>query len=149
MIFKRKPVFGQPTKVEIGSVFSSKIKAFKYGAVLKKMIAERQKQIADLNTLQLEKGLDSEGRDLGVYKVFSYKNRFRPVDLKDTGAFHKSIKPVPHANKFEMVATDEKADALQDKYGDAILGLSDQDKQFLIDDIRQEFLAEGRKTILK
>lgn len=149
MIVKKKYVTGTKVNVSISEYFSERLKAFNVGATIKELLEERKNVISDLNTEQLNKGLDSEGNDLGVYKIFSYKNRFRPVDLRDTGAFHNSIQPKLNKERIEVIATDEKTDMLQDKYGDEILGLSDEGKQYLIDDIRDEFIQSYRKAVLK
>lgn len=149
MIVKKSVVSGGKVNVSISEYFSERLKQFDVFKTIKSLLEERENQIADLNTSQLEKGTDSEGNDLGVYKIFSYKNRFRPVDLRDTGAFHNSINPDVKKDQFQMIATDEKTDMLQDKYGDAILGLNDESKQYIIDDIREELINASRKAILK
>ena len=149
MIVKKAAISGAKVNVSISQFFSERLKQFDVMKAIKALIEERENQIADLNTAQLEKGEDSEGNDLGVYKVFSYKNRFRPVDLRDTGAFHNSINPDVKKDQFIMSATDEKTDMLQDKYGDEILGLNDDSKQYVIDDIRDDLINESRKAILK
>ncbi|OOG19133.1 hypothetical protein BWD42_04065 [Sphingobacterium sp. CZ-UAM] len=88
-----------------------------------------KEDIANFNKEQLSRGEDSEDGDLGTYHDFNYKNRWKPVDLKLTGDFHNSIKPKFGSNSFEMTSNDSKAEMLQDKYGDSILGLSTEDIQ--------------------
>lgn len=68
------------------------------------------------------------------------------VTLKDTGAFHRSVKATFQNDEIEMIATDAKAAKLKAKYGKDILGLNDaslatvRDKlrPILIDSIRKE-----------
>ena len=90
---------------------------------------DHEAEITDINRFQLDKGLDSDGRDLGSYAIFAYKNRFSPVDLKDTGAFRQSFDLKAFGPAFELIATDRKTNDLQERYGEAILGLSDEGKQ--------------------
>lgn len=104
--------------------------------------------IANYNRDQLERGIDSEVRDLGTYHDFNYKNRWRPVDLKLTGDFHMSIKPQFGGMSFEMTSNDEKADMLKDKYGDGILGLSTEDIQELGEDIVGQVQYGLRREVL-
>lgn len=149
MIVKSKGVLYNIPKVDISPFVSKRIGEVDFEKILRKLLEDRKIQIVDLNTLQLEKGLRADDKDLGVYKRFSYKQRYRPVDLKDTGDFHRSIQARINPHSIEMTASDIKTDKLQDKYGDEILGLSDEAKQFIIDDIRNEFIEMVRKTILK
>lgn len=149
MIVKSKGVLYNIPKVDISPFVSKRIGDIDFEKILRKLLEGRKIQIVDLNTLQLEKGLRADDQDLGVYKRFSYKQRFRPVDLKDTGDFHRSIQARVNSHSIEMTASDSKTDKLQDKYGDEILGLSDEAKQYIIDDIRNEFIDMVRKSILK
>ena len=59
------------------------------------------------------------------YKISKGQN-FKDVTLKDTGAFHNSIKLIYQRDGFEIVATDGKRRKLKEKYGAAILGLHDK-----------------------
>lgn len=151
MIVKSKSIVGGSIpKVSVAPYFSERIMSLDFNSIIGKILQERADTvIPDMVTEQLNKGSDSDGKDLGVYKIFSYKNRFRPVDLKDTGDFHNSIKAIIKSDSIEIDATDQKRDLVQDKYGDAILGLSDENVQYLIDDIREEFVSEVRKEFFK
>lgn len=112
----------------------------------KKAVEAHRDEITDLNTIELDKGLDSNGKDLGTYKNFDYKDRFRPVDLLLTGRFRGSIFPKTGKKNFEMVATDEKTDMLQDKYGDEILGIKDETEVSEV--IKETFVELFRKKTL-
>lgn len=117
------------------------------GYVAKALRANKE-TVAEYNREQLERGIDSEVRDLGIYKDFNYKNRWRPVDLKLTGDFHRSIKPKFGSSAFEMTSNDPKADMLQDKYGDTILGLSLEDIHELGEDITGQVQQGLREKVL-
>lgn len=109
--------------------FTGKLEAVDLNQVIGKAIDENESLISDLNGSQLNEGLDSKGGDLGEYKDFSYKNRFRPVDLRLTGEFRRSIYPKNEGDVFVMDATDWKAESLVERYGDDILGLNDENIQ--------------------
>ncbi len=149
MIVKSKGVLYNIPKVDMSRFISGRIKDIPFEKILRELLEDKKIQIVDLNTLQLEKGLRADGKDLGVYKQFAYKQRFRPVDLKDKEDFYNSIQVKINQRSLEMYATDSKTDMLQDRYGDEIIGLSDEAKQYIIDEIRQEFISMVRKSILK
>lgn len=54
------------------------------------------------------------------------------VTLKDTGDFYESMRVEADRTQFEIVADDWKTDELKAKYGDAIFGLTDENKGDLI-----------------
>ncbi|HMR19767.1 MAG TPA: hypothetical protein PKA53_10755 [Sphingobacterium sp.] len=113
-----------------------------------KALRANKDTVAEYNRDQLGRGIDSEVRDLGIYKDFNYKNRWRPVDLKLTGDFHKSIKPKFNTANFELTSNDPKAGMLQDRYGDSILGLSLEDIQELGEDISGQVVYGMKEKIL-
>ena len=112
-------------------------------------IASNEHEISDLNREQLNKGLTANGRDLGEYRNFGYKGRLRPVDLRDTGAFQEKIFAVPFQDKLELIGTDEKTDKLQDKYGDDIIGLSDEALDHTKELIKEDMILDVRNAILR
>lgn len=94
-----------------------------YDEIVVEAAMEHEKEITDLNKEQLDKGLDSEGNDLGSYKRFSYKKRYKPVDLKGEGPFRNSFELNAFGDGFEITATDGKTARLMAQYGPAIVGL--------------------------
>lgn len=94
--------------------------------------------IEDLNADQLSRGTYTSGREI----VPSYRNPIyaaakqflnsRPTpstpDLKLTGAYHESIKATVSGGGISMEATDEKAQDLEDKYGNELIGLSSESR---------------------
>jgi hypothetical protein len=93
----------------------------------------REAEIEDLNAGQLEQGKDSTGDDIKPdYTPFTKsikQAKGQPtnrVTLKDEGDFYKSIEYKVQQKGLEYQATDPKTDALQEKYGDEILGLDAQ-----------------------
>lgn len=99
---------------------------------------DQKEELEDLATEHLQKGLDSEGNDLGVYANIAYKGRLKPVDLKLTGAFYQGIEAKFKPLEFDIVGTDSKTGELKDKYGNAIIGLSNIGLQAHIDNILPE-----------
>ena len=77
----------------------------------------REKQLFDL-------GIDGKGQSLGDYAGFtidlkSKKNqKTSNVTLKDTGDFYKSFITDYGSFELEIFATDDKTDALTQKYGE-------------------------------
>ena len=59
------------------------------------------------------------------------------VTLKDTGDFHESFYIEFQSEWFEIKAKDWKSDELQDRYGDAIMALNDEN----ITDMVQNYIA--------
>jgi len=104
--------------------------------------------IADYNRQQLLRGMDTEVRTLGQYARFTYKNRWKPVDLKLTGDFHRSIKAKFNPTSVELVATDPKTDELKARYGAEILGLTLEDIWELGDDIKGQVQYGMRREAL-
>lgn len=71
------------------------------------------------------------------YTVMIKEQKGQPTDrvtLKDTGAFHKSIKFEISKTLTQLTATDEKTAKLEAKY-DNILGLSEKSDVFIITNI--------------
>ncbi|WP_080057185.1 hypothetical protein [Spirosoma aerolatum] len=97
--------------------------------VCEQTVMQHEAQITDFNRKQLDKGLRSDGSDLGQYSSIKYKGRLRPVDLDLTGAFRDSFQVDPETGGFIINATDSKTEKLQTKYGEDILGVPDQDEE--------------------
>lgn len=129
--------------------FSSRLEKVDMHEVLNKAIEANEEIISDQVTNQLNKGFDGNGEDLGEYANYAYKNRWKPVDLKLTGAFHESIKPKTYPDYFEMTASDPKTEELTQKYGDAILNLSEEGvrntAEFIKNDLQQLYAEEVMK----
>jgi hypothetical protein len=88
-------------------------------------INENKEVVLQPNDAQLDKGLDSKGVDLGEYKNFKYKGRFRPVDLLLTGEFRDEEDVITDNTEFIYIDTDPKTESLMTRYGENIIGLPD------------------------
>lgn len=96
---------------------------------LQQAILENKEAILQLNDKQLDTGIDARGADLGSYKNFKYKGRFRPIDLKQTGEFRGEEDIVVDDMQMLFVDPNEKTDQLMNRYGEDILGLTDDSDQ--------------------
>lgn len=115
--------------------------AWRY-AVTKKVLDE----IIRLNTEdQLEEdGIDSLGRDLGDYSPYTKilkklkGQRTDHITLKDTGDFYESFVAVVNNSEIIIDADGIKDDGtdLFRQYGNDIAGLTDENLQFIINEIR-------------
>jgi len=92
---------------------------------LQQAILENKESILRLNDKQLDKGIDAKGDDLGQYKNFKYKGRFRPVDLKQTNEFRSEEDIVVDDRSMLFVDPNWKTDQLMNRYGEDIIGLTD------------------------
>lgn len=96
-------------------------------------VNRHKEELEDLNTQELDKGLDMEGKSLGSYKNIAYKGRINPVDLKKSGDWRKSQKITSVNGVIDMTATNWKTRVLiegesrQRGYGEDILGIPRKD----------------------
>lgn len=115
----------------------SKLKGLqdKIPELIREAVEEDELAILDLNTeFQLyEQGVDRMGKairpryTLETVSVKKSKGQITShVTLKDEGDFYKSFKIVATLTQFEITALDFKTQALTDKYGKEILGLTDE-----------------------
>jgi len=94
--------------------------------------------IEDMNSQQLLKGTYTSGRDITptyrnpIYAAAKQFMNARPKpgvpDIKLTGAYHESITATVTGGGISMEATDEKAQDLEDKYGNELIGLSEESR---------------------
>ena len=109
-----------------------KIKSYEFA---KAYVIKNEESVLELNKDQLQRGERSDNTEIDpYYKVFSYKNRLSPVDLRLTGAFYRSFK-IKYTDKgFYIYATDRKTGKLLAKYGEDVLGLTEHS----ITEVRKE-----------
>lgn len=117
-------------------------------ATVKKVIEDNQGIIVEMNSeLQLfEKGVDRNNVSISSYAPYgsstiTYKKAKRQptnrVTLRDEGNFHQSFFLDIRENEFEIKAKDWKAEMLVRKYGEAILGLTDEN----LSDLSKNYVA--------
>lgn len=111
--------------------------------------------LEDANTAQLAAGLDSEGQDIGPeyapLTVAIKKEKGQPTDrvtLRDEGDFYSSVVLNLDRDRFELVATDPKTPALVEKYGEEILGITEENlEEFRDDYVRPELELKTRELL--
>lgn len=118
-----------------------KLKSFDVEKGLLIILKKESNFITDLNTDQLgQDGIDSLGKSLGEYRPFTIdKKRNKSglsgitshVTLFDEGDFHRSFFVDASSFPVEIDARDPKRDELGDKYGEDIIGLTDESQSEL------------------
>jgi len=125
------------------------LKTVNINVIAKTAMGKTTKNLVDLQKAQLLKGLRQDGTSQKNYSkrsqtMFGKPNI--PMQMKDTGAYHKSITVDVGTDEFEMLATDSKSEMLEDKYGgrSTLLGLTDQSTEFYTE---KNFQPEFNKLI--
>ena len=120
---------------------------------------EVQDEIIRLNTIDqlYDRGIDSDEQSLGEYHPITqaYKisvgERYDHVTLKDTGAFYDSFRIEIDARGFNIVADDEAFydRPLTEVYGLEILGLTQENTEWLGAFIKDKYQEYVRRTLLQ
>lgn len=123
---------------------------------LKEEIVKNSDYITDAIQMQLEAGLDGFlDRIEPPYAPRTIKRKIKkgqPTDrvtLKDTGKFYSSLRLESDEIGFRVVSNDEKVKYLVDRYGQAILRLSNYELKNLLRDYIRPALVERMKTYLQ
>lgn len=132
------------------ATIAKNLRAFQVEERLLAIVRRNQSQLIDLNLLQLDSGLDSQGKLLDPpYQSVNYaemKLHLNPkgvVDLKLTGAFWQGF--FMKADKFPVTfgSDDIKSSELEAKYGRDIFGLDkanlDISKEIILPDLQEQF----------
>ena len=124
---------------------------------------ELQKHIIYLNTIDqlFERGEDSLGRKLedvgGSYSPYTIMKKlekgqpFDRVTLKDTGEYYDSYRIVaPSGADYIMIITNpiKEGKNIEQEWGGYIVGLNDENKQWLIDEVRQRIIPKLKEALL-
>lgn len=107
-----------------------------------------------------EQGIDSEGNIIGYYSAFTEmlnpeKRQGTPYTLKDTGAFYQSMVLYIYENYIEVDADPIKLDRMTGdetnlftKYGEDIVGLTEESLEKVRQQIKERYLEEITKSLL-
>jgi hypothetical protein len=127
------------------------LKKFDIREEVKEAIVVTNNDVAKLNRKQLYEGQTANGTPIQpayTWRTVFYKNiKGQPSDrvtLKDKGDFYNSIKVNVKTDTFDIIATDYKSDALHNKYGKSILGMTDVNRTQYI---QQSFFPELQNRI--
>ena len=117
-----------------------------------------QQDILDLNRIDqlYDKGIRADETSLGRYSKLTKEIKISKdqvsdhVTLKDTGEFYGSFRIKAEATDVIITADTIKPDVdLAEKYGDNILGLTQESKARMIGWLKAPFVNEMRKAIFK
>jgi hypothetical protein len=114
-----------------------------------KAIDNNLSTMRDLNVEQMEQGLNSDGKQIGLLRSEPYARAkkatggvapFGIPDLKLTGDFHAGTFAKKQGQSLQFGSTDSKTGELTSKYGKEIFGLTDKNKTTTTDQILAETL---------
>ncbi|WP_128547212.1 hypothetical protein [Larkinella soli] len=119
--------------------------------LLGEVIEENSDYIRRLNQERLYRGENVDGSPIEpAYKPLTIaikRRKNQPTDrvtLRDKGGFYDKIFTKVFDRTFSVDDSDPKAEGLKKKYGDGILGLSEDDKAELADYLKPKYLARIR-----
>lgn len=129
------------------------------GEILEEIIMDNEGAIvsAVVDDQLFRRGVN--GRDIKIWSYAPYKantikakkKKGQPttrVTLRDTGAFHRSVRLVYDGTGYYLVSDDKKADKLQTKYGPEILRLTDKNLSRILNvHIRRELVKRLRQQL--
>lgn len=159
---KRKPrIKGQTYTSKLIKEKAAKLKAFLDGinTKTKEIIESNDTVIRYMNAYDqlFEKGIDRLGEEIWRYRPYTGNTiaikilKNQPVDrvtLKDTGAFYESLRVKVYSDSFEIYSVDVKASDIIEKYGDEILGLTNENLNILTwDYIHPEIINYLRENL--
>jgi hypothetical protein len=119
------------------------------------VVSQHKHVLEDANTAQLAAGIDSSAQPITPEYAPLTRTikqlKGQPIDrvtLRDTGDFYSSVVLSLGSNSFEMTATDPKAAGLEEKYGEDILGLTEDNlEEFRTDYVRPELELKTRELL--
>ena len=125
--------------------------------VFRRTVLENQEEILDLNTAQLEKGIDSFGRFLEEYASEDYAQFKKSIgsqaplgipNLFLEGDFYAGFILRYDGQAFIFTSTDEKKDELVTKYGSDLFGLTLESQTEITPDLILTFIRIFRNGML-
>lgn len=118
-------------------------------------LEDNKEYVEDLIGLQHEAGITGTGAritpEYTPYTVAQKKAKGQPSDrvtLKDEGDYRDSITQEVERDRAVIFATDEKAEALSDKYGPEILDFTDESKKEIRGQILPDLITKTKKHVL-
>lgn len=122
------------------------------GQVLRELIIQNADYILNLNKEQLnEEGVNSKGQEIASYMPYSpatvarKMRKHQPYDrvtLRDTGKFQAGFQLVVTKGSYRVTSSDSKTDALVEKYGPYIFGLTSENRDQLIAEVLMPAILE-------
>ena len=121
--------------------------------IIKEVVESNSHAICEMNTEKqlFEEGVNSAGIGIDTYKPYTGRtidikqSKGQPtnrVTLRDTGEFHSSFYIEAGIDSFMIKASDPKTLELMAKYGDEILGLTNEDANIVSHEMIKPILIE-------
>jgi hypothetical protein len=148
-------------QTEIGAVLN-KLRTLHTSTIWHKVFQDKTLSKMILEMIQqdqlFKEGVDEDGDIIGLYSEWTEmlnpeKVAGTPYTLFDTGEFYKSMKIVVLNDSFVVEAQPVKIDEdgkktnLFEKYGEGIIGLTDENKEKLAIEIKKRFIDEVNKLL--
>jgi hypothetical protein len=148
-------------QTEIGAVLN-KLRTIRTQDIWNKVFMDKTLSNMILEMIQQDQlfneGVDEDGDIIGTYSEWTEmlnpeKVAGTPYTLFDTGEFYKSMRIVVLNDSFVVEAQPVKIDEdgkktnLFEKYGEGIIGLTDENKQKLAIEIKERFIIEVNKLL--
>lgn len=114
--------------------------------IIKTSFEDLKSTLEDMNIGQLEKGLRADGSILPNYSFASvhvYGKRPGPMTLHDKGGFWRGITLKVNDDSIEFEGHDMKTAMLQLRYGDDIIGITDDNQQIVDNDYLPPLVFDG------
>lgn len=139
-----------------------KASVIKHSEVWRTVFSEEEFEQFILDLIRIkqlfEEGINEKGEVIGYYSYFtqiinSSKVAGTHFTLKDTGDFYKSMNITVEKDFFLIDADPLKKNEagnetnLFEKYGEGIIGLTDDNKQILVEEIKGRFAQEIRRLL--
>lgn len=148
-------------QTEIGAVLN-KLRTLRTESIWHKVFQDKTLSNMILEMIRqdqlFKQGIDEDGDIIGLYSEWTEmlnpdKQAGTPYTLFDTGAFYESMRIVVLNDSFVVEAQPIKIDEdgkqtnLFEKYGEGIVGLTDENKEKLAIEIKKRFIDEVNKLL--
>lgn len=148
-------------QTEIGAVLN-KLRTLRTESIWHKVFQDKTLSNMILEMIRqdqlFKQGIDEDGDIIGLYSEWTEmlnpdKQAGTPYTLFDTGAFYESMRIVVLNDSFVVEAQPVKIDEdgkktnLFEKYGEGIVGLTDENKEKLAIEIKKRFIDEVNKLL--
>lgn len=115
-------------------------------SAIQETFSENDTVVEDLNIAQLQRGERSDGVILPDYSprsVMVFGKPPGPIRLFETGAFYRGITLVATKEFATLEGRDSKTQELQDRYGDRIIGVTEDNRHEFQDEFIRAGIREG------
>lgn len=133
-----------------------KLEAFDVENVVERIFESTEEELVEAQRQQMLHGENRDGEKIGVYRSPTYadaKEKHNPlaggyVDLRVTEAFYRGIYASVVGEELLISSFDEKADDLEDKYGEEIFGLNENYRvDFVVQELQPLFQQEVERAL--